>query len=289
MNKTPLMLGLLGYPVEHSLSPVLHKTALTELGLNGDYQLFSVPEPLMLEDYCVKMRHGLIHGLNITIPWKTRIIDSLDKLTQAAHEIGAVNTIFLQDGKLIGDNTDAIGFKEDLIASFGLQFVNTPKIALILGAGGAARAVCWTLCRLGWKVHIAARRLDQAQAVQSDFSGLSCQIKTSELSPAGLAGLSPELLINTTPVGMNPNCNASPWPKGLPLPRRTRFYDLVYYPAETQLLLNARANGHLTNNGAGMLISQAAASFQLWTGHEPPRKMMSEALHQAVSNIERII
>ncbi len=284
MNKTAYRLGLIGYPLGHSLSPQMHAAALKALGLEGEYRLFPVAPDASwqarLRDLLEKMRQGELHGLNVTIPHKQAVIPFLDALTPTARAIGAVNTIFLQAGRLVGDNTDCPGFLADLaehmeIAGFG-GHEDGEKRALVMGAGGSARAVVYSLAHDGWQVLLAARRpvqaeelvraLDLPSIVSGDF-GL--------LHSAAEQGI--RLIVNATPLGMSPNVAASPWPVGLPFPPGAFVYDLVYNPAETALLKAARQAGLPACGGLRMLARQAVLAFQRWTGCEPPWEEMYAA------------
>ncbi|MBV6450347.1 MAG: Shikimate dehydrogenase (NADP(+)) [Anaerolineales bacterium] len=273
-------LGLLGYPLSHSLSPQLHTAALASCGLDGDYSLFPIhPEDKQaLQDLLNRLRKSELHGLNVTIPHKQTVIEFLDDLTPTAQAIGAVNMIYLRENKLIGDNTDAAGFITDL-----RKFVNTEtgkqvnKSALVLGAGGSARAIVYALLNDGWEVTLAARRIKQAQELASRFEG----IHSVELNLQTFQHSNFELLINTTPLGMTPNIDQSPLPENLSLPSNAFVYDLVYNPRETKLVRDARAQGLHAATGLGMLIEQAALSFEIWTRCNPSRELMRASIEQS--------
>jgi shikimate dehydrogenase len=286
----PLSLGLTGYPLTHSLSPILHKAALQTCGLEGRYELFPVaPEhPGELDALLARLRSGKLHGLNVTIPHKQQMAARMDELSRSASAIGAVNTIYSDQGRLIGDNTDAPGFLMDLHDHFAVE----PGDALVLGAGGAARAVVYALQSCGWQVSIAARREDQSRALQADFPGL---VRRS-LSAEGLASWKPRgsaLIVNATPVGMFPNSQNSPWPQGALFPEQAIIYDLVYNPSETSLLRDARLAGLQGCNGLGMLVAQAVLAFQTWMANlqilpnqqvdEQLRQKLSKAMHHALA------
>jgi len=284
-------LGLTGYPLGHSLSPQLHTAALTATGLDGEYRLYPVApdDGPGLAHLLGRVRTGELQGLNVTIPHKQSVIPLLDELTRSAQAIGAVNTICLRQGRLTGDNTDAPGFLADL-RKFLAKEPNTVRVsawqkpsksALILGAGGSARAVVYALTQDGWDVTIAARRVEQAQELISALgatSSAAARISAIEYGPAGLASLLSglALIVNTTPLGMSPDSGDSPWPTGLPFPRAD-VYDLVYNPAETLLVRQARAVGLRAQTGLGMLVEQAALAFEVWTGRVPPRDVMFAA------------
>ena len=269
-------LGLIGHPLGHSLSSKIHTAALKACGLEGEYSLFPIaPEDMQgLKDLLTRVRGGEIHGLNVTIPHKQNVIPLLDELKPTAQAIGAVNTISMRNGKLVGDNTDAPGFLADL-----QNFLTTEtrshgeRKALVLGAGGSARAVVYALVHAGWDVTLSARRPEQAQALASNYHLPIYQfpIPDSQLPTFNL-------LVNTTPLGMAPNVDASPWPEHLAFPKDAAVYDLVYNPRETKLVRDARAQGLPARTGLGMLIEQAALAFEIWTGHRPPREVLFEAV-----------
>jgi len=303
---TSYRLGLTGWPLEHSLSPTIHTAALGASNLDGDYQLFPVP-PLLagagaLEELIDCMRRGEMHGLNVTIPHKQAVLPFLDGLTPVAQATGAANTIFRRDGQIIGDNTDVQGFLTGLKSFAGHLFLDgrsrnphSAPHALILGAGGAARGVIYGLVQAGWNVHSAARRLQQAEelvsAIQtSPGSGDGPNLLHLDILPLDRAAISDllpavSLLVNTTPVGMIPKVDASPWPDGLPFPPLAVVYDLIYNPLETAFVRAARAGGLIASNGLGMLIEQAALSFEIWTGQTAPRQAMQHAAHEALKPV----
>jgi shikimate dehydrogenase len=275
-----IKLGLIGYPLAHSLSPALHNAALKSCGLNGEYSLFPIyPDNHQgLKDLLTRVRNGEITGLNVTIPHKQNVIELLDELMPTANAIGAVNTICMRDHKLIGDNTDARGFLTDLKRTFKFSSLILPRSALILGAGGSARAVVYGLLKDEWNVTIAARRPEQAKQLVTFFLQQKLQITNYELSNIDLSKIS--LIVNTTPVGMKPDTDQSPWPENLRFPPHAVIYDLVYNPRETKLVHDACLQGRPAATGLGMLIEQAALAFEIWTGHKPSREMILEAVNQ---------
>jgi shikimate dehydrogenase len=229
----------------------------------------------------------------VSIPHKQNVIPFLDELTPAAEAIGAVNTIYQRDQKLIGDNTDAPGFLSDL-----KRFLSTePRFdwaqhrlghgdlyALVLGAGGSARAVVYALLNDGWEVTVAARRREQGQELTRAFAADKLQI--ADLPISNLEASKISLIVNTTPVGMTPNIDQSPWLENVPLPPHAVIYDLVYNPRETTLVHQARRQGLRAATGLGMLVDQAALSFEIWTGFRPPREILFAAIVQSpVSNL----
>jgi len=286
-------LGLIGFPLEHSVSPYLHRANLNVLGLRGEYKLYEAPimpnGKERVADLLKRLRNKEITGLNVTIPHKKTAIPFLDNLTSTARDIDAVNTICLSDGKLVGDNTDAPGFCSDLenvMKTNGYQWnldsSNNEHHALVIGAGGSACAVVYTLVRKGWRVTIAARRLKQAQEIAyrhscGDSNTLISAI-TLNKSQINRVELPISLIVNTTPIGMWPNIDDSPWPENLNLPNNSIVYDLIYNPSETKLVKEARAAGLIAVTGLGMLIEQAALAFERWTGIPANRDAMRNAV-----------
>jgi shikimate dehydrogenase len=280
-------LGLTGFPLSHSLSPKLHNAALKAAGLEGSYSLFPVDpaQPEALAALLERVRRGEIHGLNVTIPHKQAVIPLLDELTETAQAIGAVNTIYARDNRIIGDNTDAAGFWQDVSSLMvnrkskienlksKIETHQSPitnyRSALVLGAGGSARAVVFALQAHGWDVSVAARRIEQAQALVTEFGLQSAHSLDSPIS-------SFDLLVNTTPLGMTPNTDTCAWQADFP--PGAFVYDLVYNPPETVLMKRARAAGLDAANGLGMLIEQAALAFERWTGHKADRHAMRESI-----------
>lgn len=273
-------LGLIGYPLGHSLSPKLHNAAFRDCNLPGEYSLFPIePDDVQgLKDILDRVRTSDITGLNITIPHKRTVVPLLDELTETAEAIGAVNTIYLRDKRLIGDNTDSPGFLADLkdfLAGLGVR----EKKALLLGAGGSARAVAYALLKNDWKTIIAARRIEQAQQLADSFPTYELSITDNTLTDIDLSEIA--LIVNTTPVGMSPNTDQSPWPENLPFPPHAAVYDLVYNPCETRLAKDACSQGLHARTGRGMLLEQAALAFELWTGKRPSREVMSLAMEES--------
>jgi shikimate dehydrogenase len=281
-------LGLTGYPLEHSFSPQLHTAALKACGLQGEYRLYPVTlgDIAGLMELLQRVRSGVLHGLNVTIPYKQSVLPLLDEVTETARRIGAVNTICLRDGALLGENTDAAGFLADLRGWLSAQRQEHGGIqsALVLGAGGSARAVVYALHSAGWQVCAAARRLEQAQALRW---AIASEAEALELSGEAMAALAADrrldLVVNTTPLGMGALVAESPWPQGVPLPGMAFVYDLVYNPPETALLRAARDAGLKCANGLGMLIEQARLAFKLWTGCEVRREVMEQAMLKIIT------
>lgn len=292
MASKVLEFGLIGWPLAHSLSPALHGAALRAAGLDGSYQLYPAPPGpgglRTIDKLTKKLRSGELHGLNVTIPHKQTVISGLDHLTAAAAAAGAVNTIFLDGTALVGENTDVPGF----LAGLAELQLSSRDSALVLGAGGAARAVVYALA-LSWrKIFIAARRVDQAEAVAQKLSAVSLRgaagPRAVEIVPLPFVAVALgdtaarcNLIVNATPIGMAPEISASPWPGDLPFPASAAAYDLVYNPRDTAFIQSARRAGAPTVGGLTMLVEQAALSFERWTDQHASRTAMRAAVLEA--------
>jgi shikimate dehydrogenase len=278
-----IKLGLIGWPVSHSLSPKLHIAALQAVGLEGEYRLYPIEpsRPEKLIELLGRVRSGELSGLNVTIPHKQVVIPFMDDLTPVAREIGAVNTIFMDKKRLVGHNTDASGFLADVRKKSGKR-LNSPGNALVLGAGGSARAVVSALIGISWQVTIAARNVDQSSSLKDHFIARNNLIKidSRKLDAVSLEPLlgNTNLVVNTTPVGMHPNNEFSPWPEGLAWPEDAFIYDLIYNPRQTLFTRQAKLAGLDASNGLGMLVEQAAVAFEVWTRKKAPFDNMLSAL-----------
>ena len=271
-------LGLTGYPLGHSLSPKIHAAALEACGVEGLYELYPIAQNDLygLKQFLNKLRIGELHGLNVTIPHKQSVIEYLDELTPTAKAIGAVNTIYFREGKLIGENTDAPGFAADLnrfLANHQSSIVNCQS-SIVLGAGGSARAIVYALLNDGWQVTVGARRIEQARQLALSFPQYA--VRTTQYNNLRLVAF--DLLVNTTPLGTTPDVDSSPLPKDFSFPPHAVIYDLIYNPRETRLVREARAKGLTATTGLGMLIEQAALAFEIWTGQNPSRDSLFRAL-----------
>ena len=219
-----------------------------------------------------KIKGGILTGLNVTIPYKQTVLSLIDELSPAASGIRAVNVLYSFDGKLHGDNTDSQAFVSDLEHKLP-ELSTSSKKALVLGGGGSARAVVYALSQNGWDIAISTRRADQAELLVSDL-GLN-NAQSIPLDEACISKLSHiDLIVNTTPAGMSPNMDECAWPSDLPLPTGAVIYDLIYNPVETSLMRKARLAGLTAFNGLGMLVEQAALSFERWTSAAAPREVM---------------
>jgi shikimate dehydrogenase len=289
MNSQTILCGIIGDPVEHSLSPVIHNAAFRRLGLNYAYTAFLTP-PQKLSSAIEGIRGQKMCGVNVTIPHKISVIPLLDAMDEAARQIGAVNTIVNNAGRLKGYNTDADGFVQAL-AKPGLPL--SGKKVILLGAGGAARAIafavakqCARLVIFNRQEHFAraqelAESLKQYAAHKIIARALNNASLQSELETA-------DILVNATSAGMSPCADITPVPKNLLKPRLVVF-DIVYHPLQTRLLKEATEIGCHTISGIDMLIAQGALSFELWTGIKAPVDVMRQAVTHALEKAPVII
>lgn len=268
------LVGVLGYPVRHSLSPAMHNAAFEALGLNWVYLAFEVA-PHHLGAAIAGMRALDIRGLNLTIPHKEPACALVDRLTPSALAIGAVNTLYWEGNTLIGDNTDAEGFLKAL-SDEGID--PSGQTVLVLGAGGSARAVVYALRSRGCEVVLANRTLERAHRLAEAF-GVT---QVLPLESEALRPLMPSLLgvVNCTALGMEPHSDTIPPVPLEGLPSGAWVCDLVYRPLQTRLLEHAQALGLRIVSGLGMLVWQGALAFERWTGHPAPIKVMKRALEQ---------
>jgi shikimate dehydrogenase len=269
--------GLLGNPVDHSLSPAIHNAAFEELGLNFAYLAFPVED---LENAIRGIRAlGHIRGFSVTIPHKVSIMPLLDSVETTAKHIGSVNTIIKDRGMLVGSNTDASGALQALRLG-GVALAD--QRAVMLGSGGAARAIAFGLCMEGNIGHLTLLGIDDQErsALATDLkakTGISITDYQLNASTLGSALADSHLLIHCTPIGMHPKIEESCVPKEL-LHTGLTVMDIVYNPLNTQLLQNAQAAGCRTIQGVEMFLHQAVGQFELWTGESAPVETMRTVL-----------
>jgi len=277
--------GVIGDPIEHTMSPVMHNAAFKKLGLDYIYIPFRVRAE-ELAQAVEGIRALNIRGLNVTIPHKVAILPMLDGLDPVAEKIGAVNTIVNNDGNLRGYNTDASGFLRALLER-GVE--PEGKHIVILGAGGASRAISYILAERGAHLTILNRQLELdwaealAELISEDFE---MEVRVLELGfenlAAALAGA--DILINATSVGMSPNSEETPVPARLLKPELVVF-DIVYNPIRTRLLKEAEAAGARTVVGVDMLAWQGALAFEKWTEQPAPFDLMRKKAIKALGGI----
>ena len=274
--------GILGYPVGHSLSPQMYMAAFKAAGFpNYNYTLLPIHAGKLF--FAVEGIKGLdFRGVNVTIPHKSTIMKYLDAIDSDAMMIGAVNTVVNDGGMLTGYNTDVSGF---LAALSEANFLPEDCHAVVLGAGGAARAILWGLCkRRAEYITIGARNQQKAEALAKDFlqhgpvegfDWLSDEFK--ELLQSA------DILINTTPLGMFPNVNDMPPIDLKLLPEGALVYDIIYNPFETKLLKTAKELGYPTLDGLSMLLLQGKEAYRLYTGEVPDLKIMRRTLEKSLN------
>ena len=271
------VVGLIGDPVEHSVSPAMHNAAFACLELDYVYLPFRVPKERLGE--AIGGVRGLgFRGINVTIPHKVAVMSFLDEIEPVAEKIGAVNTIVNDNGHLTGYNTDAGGF---LLALGRAGFKPDGKKAVILGAGGASRAISFALAGGGARLVILNRREELDWAVElagrireaAGQEAIAFELNTGNLEQA-LEGAA--LLVNATSVGMHPNVESTPVDKKLLRPGLVVF-DAVYNPLQTRLMREAGEAGATPVSGLDMLIGQGTMAFELWTGEKSPAAEMKKA------------
>jgi shikimate dehydrogenase len=234
--------GIIGYPLSHSFSPGYFTKKFHDLGLSDhEYKAYPIQHILELEDV---LKQGVV-GFNVTIPYKQDVIDQLDSLDESASAVGAVNCVKVDNGKLIGYNTDALGFELSLLDQIGKDFRGK---ALILGTGGAALAVMYVLKKLGISYQIVSRKQHY----------LTYESLTDEIIASN------HLIINTTPLGMYPKVDQCPEIRYNAITAKHFLYDLVYNPAVTLFLQKGQNKGASIKNGADMLVLQAEKSWEIW-------------------------
>jgi shikimate dehydrogenase len=272
---------LFAYPAWHSLSPAMHNAAFESLGVDARYLPVEVP-PHELPAAVAGLKEPEVLGANVTLPHKERVIPLLDSVSAEARAVGAVNTIVRRGDSLEGHNTDVSGF---LRALADLSFDFQGKRALLLGAGGAARAVAYALLISGLgDLLIYNRTLERAERLAGDFSSLGeVRVLTGERLKEDLGEC--ELVVNATSVGLmkeGVSLEETPLPAEF-LPPKGAVVDLVYRPARTRLLREAEAAGLVTQNGLPMLVYQGADSFSLWTGLDAPAGLMRSAAQRMLA------
>ena len=269
---------LIGHPVAHSLSGAMQQAAFDHLGIDATYELWD-RAPIALVESIAELRTDDFLGANVTIPHKERVVPQVDRLTEEAHATGAVNTITKEGKKLVGHNTDVPGFKFALDQLVGRQ--KMPRHAVVLGAGGGARAVVYGLIREGFqRVIVFNRHLHRAESMVKHF-GRSASHMDLRAMPWHESIIEAELakakvLVNATSIGLT--ADESPVPAEILTPDLL-VLDLIY--AQTRLLRDATAAGCATSDGELMLLHQGAASFTLWTGQPAPLEVMQAALADA--------
>ncbi len=275
-DKRSAIYGLIGNPVSHSISPIIHNTLFREMNFNSIYVPFKVDT---IGDFMREFRKLDIKGYSVTIPHKESVINHLDAIDPMAKKIGAVNTIVNMDGQLAGYNTDceaAIKVLEDIdqVCSSALTkdvHLKGKKVTIV-GAGGVARAIAFGLKERQAQITIINRNYGRAQSLARDVGCIARKFNDPQ-------ALDTDILINATPVGMYPNINETPIDKNK-LKSSMIVFDTIYNPIETKLLKEAKAQGCKTINGLSMFVHQAAAQFKLWTGQMPSVEIIEKIAYK---------
>lgn len=279
--------GVIGFPLGQSISPVFQQAAIDVLGLDLRYERWETSTEGLAERVGVLRGDGYL-GSNVTVPHKQAVVPLLDENDETAEGIGAVNTIAKVDGRLKGYNTDAPGFLRALREDG--RFEPAGKRALVIGAGGSARAVAYALAAAKAEfIGIGARNAEQARwlrtALEPVTRGIRVFVEEWGSEPMAMAVPTYDLLVNCTPLGMRQGRDEGRSPlEGVDINPRAFVFDLVYNPRETPLLKQARAAGCRTLDGLMMLVYQGAAAFELWTGKTAPVDVMRRAAEAAMEN-----
>ncbi len=272
LKSGPLIFGLFGNPVGHSLSPLMHQAAYREMKINALYVPFCVRS---LGEAVRGIRGMDIRGVSVTLPFKSEVLRHLDAVEESASRIGAVNTIVNEEGKLHGYNTDWLAFVRDLMEFMPIR----GRTFGILGAGGAARAILFGILSQGGKPVVLNRTAEKGEALAKElvcpFSPLS-EIRVLEA----------DCIVNTTSVGMVPQVENSPLEGRIP-GKISRVVDIIYNPLETKLAKDARKAGCQTRSGLGMFVYQGAEQIRLWTGVEPPVESMKRTVREMLEKNEK--
>lgn len=269
-------LGIIGYPIGYSMSSHMYNAAIHALGLDYTYVAMAV-KPEDVKSVVIDFKTMKFRGFNVTIPHKIAIMKYLDELDQSAKVIGAVNTVVNDDGKMTGYNTDYIGFLAPLKS---MEFSMHDNHALVLGAGGVARAVVWGL--ISEKVRtitVIGRNMEKLNALHNQFKEYF-EIEIMDWNDAQYAERckTADIIVNTTPLGMYPKFDDCPLIDWSYVNKNALVYDLIYNPKRTKFLDLAEKNGNPILNGENMLVEQGAAAFKMWTAQEAPIQVMHEAL-----------
>jgi shikimate dehydrogenase len=275
--------GIIGYPLRHSVSPAMQQAAFDALGIAARYERWETP-PERLAERVAGLRAADVLGANVTVPHKEAVLSLLDELEPAAGRIGAINTIVNAGGRLTGHNTDTIGFLRALREDG--RFDPKGCRALLLGAGGAARAVAFSLADAGaTHIAIANRTPERARALVADLARFKIHADALPWEDSAIAAAlkSSGLVVNCTSLGMAHGSaeGASPL-ASLQIPPSVLVYDLVYNPPVTPLMAQAQRAGARALGGLPMLVYQGSAAFTLWTGQRPPEDVMFAAARRAL-------
>lgn len=273
---------VIGHPISHSKSPLLHGHWLHDLEIRGTYEAIDVA-PTALPEFLDQIKNGHFVGGNVTVPHKETVFALCDHVSGTAKKIGAVNTLWHQDGQLIGDNTDKYGFLANLDQQLP-DWDSKKRTAIVLGAGGAARAILVGLAERGYQhIWVLNRTLDRAHALCAELNQLSddAPFRGSTLSKFNTLAPQADLIVNTSAVGMG-GTRFDGFDFTL-VPKHTVVTDIVYTPLHTPLLVDAQCTGLRTVDGVGMLLHQAVPGFEQWFGVRPE---VTEALRNKILGVQ---
>ncbi|WP_110111413.1 shikimate dehydrogenase [Bacillus sp. CGMCC 1.16541] len=281
MNK---LYGLVGYPVGHSLSPIMHNDAFQRLNVEGYYHPFQI-EPTQFQKAIEGLKAIEIAGFNVTIPYKVKIMSFLDEIDPLAKAIGAVNTVVNENGRYIGYNTDGRGYVASLVQVLDYDSLANKRI-VIIGAGGAAKAIFYTLAvhhERPAEISICNRTVEKAEHLihhcPTSITSYALSVKEAEEQLDKF-----DIVINTTSVGMYPKTDDMPLNIDL-LRSQAIVSDIIYNPFETKLLASAREKGAKTHNGIGMFVLQGALAFEKWTGTFPNQQAMEDIVVKSLRKV----
>lgn len=273
INSSTELFCILGKPVRHSLSPVIHNTAFSKSGINAVYLAF---EPDSIEGGISSIRSLAIKGASVTIPFKIEAMKYLDEIDPLAKKIGSINTIHNIDGKLTGYNTDGYGAVKAL-ANNNINIQNSR--VMIIGNGGSARAIAFTLLEQNACAIIAGRNPEKIKNLASDLNNSYSNVESIKLNEINKEYMSDiDIIINTTPLGMAPGTDVIPIDPEI-IHGNHAVFDIVYSPDITRLLDTAMSKGCRTVRGIEMLINQGIKQFEIWTGMHAPLKEITEAVN----------
>ncbi|MBP3038942.1 shikimate dehydrogenase [Bacillaceae bacterium Marseille-Q3522] len=272
--------AVIGYPIAHSLSPAMHNDLFAYYNIDAYYKAILVHPDKLGEEF-LKMKNDQFNGFNITVPHKTAIIPFLDELDPLAEAIGAVNTVVNQNGKFIGYNTDGNGYMQGLLDEKLDLFA---KSVLLVGAGGAARAIYYTMAQAGVKrLDICNRTVSRAKKLIEDCP-YQTESKAISFSEAEQKLADYQIIVQTTTIGMLPDVDASPFSLAQ-LPAASVVSDIIYNPFETRFLREAREQGAFIQNGVSMFAYQGALAFEKWLGFFPDVARMKHNIEKQLGGL----
>lgn len=274
-----LKLGLIGYPIQHSLSPWIHEQFLNKSNLTGSYSIYEISIDKNFKEEINKLKEERLKGFNITVPYKEKIIPYLDELDESVKKIGAVNTVLYENGNWIGYNTDGLGYLKALTSKFPEIAKDKTKRVLILGAGGAARGIYYAFLKEQYeKVDIANRTVEKAKdIIAMNNNETSSETVTLEEAESNLHMY--DIIVQTTSVGMSPNSEESIISLNN-IKKTSIVSDIVYQPIKTKLLKEAEEKECFIHFGHTMLLYQAQLAFNIWTNEDVSVGMMDDELQK---------